>query len=170
MADPWNGSPGWAETQRSGRPCNSTLRPYILLMSNEDSLAVGGIAEARLRQLVDLFYGRVRGDPLIGPVFNGAIHDWPEHLEKLQAFWSSVMLTSGRYKGRPLPAHIKHKGAISPAAFERWLALWRQATEEVLPPSAAAAMQEKAARIAESLSIGIGIARGDDPFGITLHS
>ena len=66
------------------------------------------ITEERLKILVDLFYGRVRQDPLIGPVFNGAIHDWDEHLDKLQAFWSSVMLTSGRYKGRPLPAHIKH--------------------------------------------------------------
>jgi hypothetical protein len=48
--------------------------------------------------------------------------------------------------------------------------LWRGATEEVLPPAAAAAMQEKAARIAESLSIGIGIARGDDPLGIPLQA
>lgn len=126
-----------------------------------------GITEARLQRLVDLFYGRVRGDPLIGPVFNGAIQDWPAHLDKLQAFWSSVMLTSGRYKGRPLPAHIRHGDAITPAAFERWLALWREATEEVLPPPAAAAMQEKAKRIAESLSLGIGFARGNPLAGPT---
>ena len=60
--------------------------------------------------------------PLIGPVFNDAIADWPEHLEKLQAFWSSVMLTSGRYKGRPLPAHIRH-GEASRA--RRSIAGWR---------------------------------------------
>ena len=121
---------------------------------------IEGITEERLTALVDLFYGRVRQDPLIGPVFNGAIQDWPEHLGKLQAFWSSVMLTSGRYKGRPLPAHIKHGDAIGPASFERWLALWGEATAEVLPAPAAAAMQEKAARIAESLSMGIEFARG----------
>ena len=138
------------------------------LMSNEESLAADGITEDQLHALVDLFYGRVRRDTLIGPVFNGAIEDWPDHLDRLQAFWSSVMLTSGRYKGRPLPAHIKHGDRISPAAFERWLALWREATEEVLPPAAAAAMQEKAARIAESLSLGISIARGEG-FGIPLH-
>ena len=118
------------------------------------------ITEERLRTLVDLFYARVRLDPLIGPVFNGAIHDWPDHLDKLQAFWSSVMLTSGRYKGRPLPAHIRHGEAITPVSFERWLALWREATEEVMPPVAAAALQEKAARIAESLSLGIEFAQG----------
>jgi len=128
-------------------------------MSDEFSTDIEGITEQRLKALVDLFYSRVRQDPLIGPVFNGAIGDWTEHLDKLQAFWSSVMLTSGRYKGRPLPAHIKHGEAITPAAFARWLALWREATAEVLPPAAAAAMQEKAARIAESLSLGIEHAR-----------
>ena len=128
-------------------------------MSDDFSMSIEGITEESLKALVDLFYGRVRQDPLIGPVFNGAIEDWPEHLEKLQAFWSSVMLTSGRYKGRPLPAHVKHADSISPASFERWLALWRQATGEVLPAPAAAAMQERAARIAESLSLGIEFAR-----------
>ncbi len=119
------------------------------------------ITEARLRELVEHFYGRVRNDPLIGPVFNGAIEDWPDHLDRLQAFWSSVMLGSGRYKGRPLPAHAKHGDSIRADSFERWLALWKESTEELLSPPAAAAMQEKAARIAESLSLGIAFARGE---------
>ena len=127
-----------------------------------DTLAtrIEGIDEDSLRALVDLFYARVRRDPLIGPVFNRAIDDWPEHLDRLQAFWSSVMLTSGRYKGRPLPAHIKHAEAITPQSFDRWLTLWRQTTNELMPPAAAVALQEKAARIAESLSLGIDFASG----------
>ena len=124
------------------------------------SVSVEGIDEQGLAALVDRFYGNVRRDPLIGPVFERAIDDWPEHVDKLQAFWSSVMLTSGRYKGRPLPAHVRHGDSISPASFERWLALWKQATEEVVPPAAAAALQDRAARIAESLSLGIEFARG----------
>src|SRR5690242_16469933 len=87
-----------------------------------------GISEDALKQLVETFYARVRQDPLIGPVFNDAIHDWPEHLEKLQAFWSSVMLTTGRYKGRPMPAHVKHADRIDRASFARWLALWGEVT------------------------------------------
>ena len=114
-----------------------------------------GITEEALKALVDSFYAKVRRDPMIGPVFNAAIADWPEHLEKLQSFWSSVMLTSGRYKGRPLPAHIKHAEAISPASFERWLAIWRETTSELLDRQSAVALQEKAGRIAESLSLGI---------------
>lgn len=122
-------------------------------------MSANGITETGLARLVDLFYSRVRRDPLLGPVFNEAIQEWPEHLEKLQAFWSSVMLTSGRYKGRPLPAHVKHGEAITPASFERWLAIWRETTNEVMPPEAAVALQDKAGRIAESLALGIEIAR-----------
>ena len=132
-------------------------------MSGDFSMGLEGITEERLKTLVDLFYSRVRQDPLIGPVFNDAIEDWPDHLAKLQAFWSSVMLTSGRYKGRPLPAHIKHGDRINSASFERWLQLWGETTAEVMSPAAAAAMQEKAARIAESLSMGIAYHR--DPIG-----
>ena len=128
-------------------------------MDNEIPMTSEGITEAGLEALVERFYARVRRDPLIGPVFNDAIHDWPEHLTKLQAFWSSVMLTSGRYKGRPLPAHVKHGDRITPAAFERWLTIWRETTDELMPPAAAAALQEKAGRIAESLSLGIAFAR-----------
>ena len=118
-----------------------------------------GITEERLAELVDRFYAKVRQDPLIGPVFERAIDDWPGHLERLQAFWSSVMLTSGRYKGRPLPAHARHGDAIDAAAFERWLALWKQTTKELIPPPAAAALQDRAGRIAESLQLGLRFAR-----------
>jgi hemoglobin len=116
------------------------------------------IDEAALKQLVESFYDRVRADRLIGPVFNDAIADWPDHLEKLQAFWSSVMLTSGRYKGQPLPAHIRHGARIDAAAFDRWLALWGQVTGEMFDPAIAARFQDKAARIAESLQLGIQFA------------
>ena len=118
------------------------------------------ISEEALGRLVERFYARVRRDPLLGPVFDGAIADWPEHLERLQAFWSSVMLTSGRYKGRPLPAHLKHAGAMTPERFERWLALWGETARELLPAAGAAAIEIKARRIAESLSLAIAFARG----------
>ena len=113
------------------------------------------IDEAGLKQVVDTFYARVRADAELGPIFNRAIDDWPEHLEKLAAFWSSVMLTSGRYKGQPVPAHRKHQDRITPALFDRWLALWAQTTDELMAPAAAQALQAKAARIAESLQLAL---------------
>ena len=92
------------------------------------------ISEAQLETLIPHFYARVREDALIGPVFDGAIADWDHHLEKLMAFWSSVMLTSGRYKGNPVAAHLKHLSAITPPMFDRWLSLWAEVTGELLPP------------------------------------
>ena len=113
------------------------------------------VTEDDIRQLVPEFYARVRLDPLLGPIFNGAIADWPHHLEKLQDFWSSVMLTSGRYKGQPMQAHVRHEASMTKEAFARWLGLWRETTDELLSPEAAAAFQDKAGRIAESLQLGV---------------
>lgn len=119
------------------------------------------IDEAALERLIPAFYDRVRADADIGPLFNAAVHDWADHLEKLVAFWSSVMLTSGRYKGSPVAEHLKHKGAITPAMFDRWLAIWADTTNELLAPAAAAALQAKAARIAESLQLALFFRLGD---------
>ncbi len=113
------------------------------------------VDEEGLARLVARFYAAVRADDLIGPVFNDAIDDWPEHLDKLAAFWSSLMLTSGRYKGAPMAAHLKHGGRITPAMFERWLALWREATDAEMPPSIAASMQFKAERIAQNFKLAL---------------
>jgi|TARA_R110002167_G_scaffold37459_2_gene117411 hemoglobin len=113
------------------------------------------IDEAGIARLVHAFYARVRADAELGPIFNDAIEDWPGHLEKLAAFWSSVMLTSGRYKGQPVPAHLKHKSRIPPALFDRWLRLWKQTSDELMEPDAALALQEKASRIAESLKLAM---------------
>ena len=121
----------------------------------------GAITEEALGRLVGRFYARVREDALLGPVFERAIDDWPHHLETLHAFWSSVMLTSGRYKGRPLPAHLRHAEAMTPERFSRWLALWKETSEELFAPEPAAALQAKAARIAESLSLATAVARGE---------
>ncbi|PKB13283.1 hemoglobin [Novosphingobium kunmingense] len=111
--------------------------------------------DAGLETLVEAFYARLRADAELGPIFNDAIDDWPHHLEKLTAFWSSVMLTSGRYKGQPVPAHMKHRDRITPELFDRWLGLWEQTTDELMEPDAASALQAKAARIAESLQLAL---------------
>ena len=111
--------------------------------------------EAMIAAVVDHFYDRVRSDPLLGPVFNGAIADWDDHLQKLAGFWSSVMLRSGRYKGNPVAAHLRQQAVITPTMFDRWLALWSETTLELLPDEAARAMQARAVVIAESLKLAL---------------
>jgi len=80
------------------------------------------VTEQTIRHLVDAFYERVRRDSTLGPIFAAAITEdaWPEHLAKMYAFWSSVMLTSGRYKGDPVGAHRKVTG-VEPPMFGNWL-------------------------------------------------
>ena len=111
--------------------------------------------EAALPALLDRFYSHVRADAELGPVFTDAIEDWDHHLGTLTDFWSSVMLTSGRYKGNPMAVHMRHAARIPSEMFGRWLALWNQTTDEMMSPSIAAAMQAKAARIAQSLDAAL---------------
>src|SRR5579871_5910284 len=114
------------------------------------------VTERAIEALVDAFYAKVRRDPALGPVFDRAIAeaDWPAHLDKMYAFWSSVMLTSGRYKGNPLAAHAAVEG-IEPALFEPWLALFGETAGELFAPPLAALFQAKAHRIAQSLQLGL---------------
>ena len=113
------------------------------------------ITEDQIATLISRFYERVRKDALIGPVLTGAIDNWLPHLETLTAFWSSVMLTSGRYKGNPIAAHMKHLATIRPPMFDRWLTLWVQVTAETLPAGIARELQAKAQRIAQSLKLAL---------------
>ena len=112
-----------------------------------------------IRLLVHTFYARVRVDPLLGPIFNRAILDWDAHLDKLCAFWSSVTLMTGRYKGTPMKAHAELP-EITPAHFECWLALFQATAIKTCPPDAAEVFVERADRIANSLQLGIALHRG----------
>jgi hemoglobin len=119
-----------------------------------------GISEPMICKLVHTFYARVRADPLLGPIFNGAIHDWDAHLEKLCAFWSSVTLMTGRYKGTPIKVHADLP-QISAEHFERWLALFQETAAMVCPESAAQVFVDRAKRIAQSLQLSIALHRGE---------
>jgi hemoglobin len=112
------------------------------------------ITEPAIAVLVTRFYRKARRDAVIGPLFEDAVEDWDEHLGKLCDFWSTVMLTTGRYKGNPMAAHLK-QSKIEPAFFERWLALWHETAGEVFAPPAAAQFDLKAERIAESLKLAL---------------
>lgn len=111
------------------------------------------VGEPGIAALVEQFYDKARRDPQIGPVFEDAVDDWDRHLAKLCDFWSSVMLTTGRYKGNPMAAHLKQP--IEPEFFDRWLDLWRETAAEVFAPETAAQFQAKAERIAESLKLAL---------------
>lgn len=98
----------------------------------------------------------MRGDAALAPVFERRIPPagWPAHLQRMTDFWSSVLMMSGRYKGRPMPVHQRIEEA-RPGHFESWLALFRETARETCPPGAAEIFIERAERIAASLQLGM---------------
>lgn len=111
--------------------------------------------ENLIRKQVVRFYARVREDTLLGPIFAEGVEDWDAHIERLVAFWSSIMLKSGRYKGNPFAAHLPFASQLNVALFERWLELWRLTAHDTAPAPIASQFDSKAQRIATSLQAGL---------------
>jgi hemoglobin len=120
-----------------------------------------GIDEAMIEHLVHEFYARARRDPLIGPVFDSRVADWPAHLAQMCAFWSSVTLMTGRYHGAPMAKHWPLP--IERRHFDRWLALFAQTAQELCPQPARDFLVDRAHRIADSLELGIAVQQGHVP-------
>jgi hemoglobin len=115
-----------------------------------------GLTEAMMERLVREFYGRARQDPLLGPIFEERLAGhWEEHIARLTDFWSQIGLRTGRYNGRPLPAHVALD--LAPEHFGVWLGLFEATARDVLPPDGAAFFVARAHRIAESFQIGLNI-------------
>ncbi|MCV6546789.1 MAG: group III truncated hemoglobin [Cohaesibacter sp.] len=109
------------------------------------------ITEDQINQLVDLFYQRVREDDRLGPIFDARLEgQWSVHLSKMQDFWSSVLLRTGRFKGKPLPVHMKLNESV-PEDFRIWLSIFRPTAHEIFEKEAALLVIETAERIAQSL-------------------
>jgi len=121
----------------------------------EQPLARPGVDRASIGALVREFYSRVRKDGRLGPIFAREIAgDWEPHLEKMTDFWCSVILKSGDYHGRPVPAHLKLKD-VTDADFGIWLALFGETASGLFAPEVAAVLVERAERIATSLKLAM---------------
>ena len=117
-----------------------------------------GIDEAMIERLVRAFYGKIRKDPMLGPMFAARIADWDSHLQRMCAFWSSVALMSGRYSGDPMTRHLPLP--VDSRHFDHWVALFTETAGEVCPPAAAEHFILRAERIAQSLELGMAGQRG----------
>ncbi|MFC5385003.1 group III truncated hemoglobin [Aquamicrobium segne] len=119
--------------------------------------------EAMIVAVVHGFYDKIRKDDLLGPIFNGAIAeaDWPPHLNNMCDFWSSTLLRTGRYEGRPLPPHLALPG-LGKEHFQRWLSLFQTTVHDLCPPEVAELFMDRAMRIAHSFRLAIAFNRGED--------
>lgn len=109
------------------------------------------ITPAQISRMVEEFYAAVRQHDHLGPIFNSRLDGrWPAHLDKLKAFWRSVLLTTGEYNGRPVPAH-NGIAELQSEDFALWLNLFDQTIERIFADAQGAEIKDKARRIARSL-------------------
>jgi hemoglobin len=121
----------------------------------EQPLTRPGVDRASIGALVRKFYLKVRRDKRLGPIFaREIVGDWEPHLEKMTDFWCSVILKSGDYQGRPIPAHAKLDD-VTESDFDIWLALFDETAAELFEPETAAVFVERAKRIAASLKLAM---------------
>jgi hemoglobin len=114
-----------------------------------------GIDEGQIERLVREFYVKIRADDRLGPIFERVIgDDWEPHLQVMMDFWSSLMLTTGRYSGRPLQKHLVLK-MIRPSDFDIWLSLFNETAVEIGGENFAAAFMDKATRVAASFKMAM---------------
>ncbi|QKV17711.1 group III truncated hemoglobin [Oricola thermophila] len=118
------------------------------------------VTREQVSRLVDDFYGEIRKDPRLGPVFDGVIGDnWPAHLARMKQFWRSVLLKTAEYSGRPVPAHMGIPD-LREDDFRIWLETFETTANSVFEPEAAPHVVAAARRIAASL----WLARFGSPF------
>lgn len=89
---------------------------------------------AEIETLVNAFYERVRGDELLGFIFNDVAQtNWVAHLPKMYAFWETVLFRSGGYTGNPLAVHARlvPQTAMGREQFDRWLILFRSTVDDL---------------------------------------
>jgi hemoglobin len=114
-----------------------------------------GVDADYISSLVERFYGRIRADALLGPIFAERISDWDLHLGRMKQFWRSVLHASGEFAGNPMVKHIAIPG-LEQRHFAHWLELFYTTLREVEPSGEATrAVAERARMIADSLLTGI---------------
>lgn len=107
-----------------------------------------------IKILVDSFYGKVREDVLLGPVFNTVIEDrWPQHLERMYTFWQTVLLEEHTYYGSPFPPHAKLP--VDKLHFDTWLALFSETVHEHFEGEKAEEAIWRARKMAEMFQLKI---------------
>ncbi|WP_158963869.1 group III truncated hemoglobin [Myroides fluvii] len=100
-----------------------------------------------IQLLVNTFYGRVQQDDLIGPLFNERLAGkWEYHLEKMYAFWQTVLLEEHTYSGRPFPPHAKLP--VNQEHFDRWKQIFNRTVDELFEGKIAEEAKWRADRMA----------------------
>ena len=113
-------------------------------------------SEADVRLLVDEFYGAIRNDALLNPIFTDVAKvDWSHHLPKMYAFWSGLILGIPGYSGAPFPPHTVLP--VQREHFVRWLELFRATVDAHFTGPFAKRAKDAAGSIAHTFALRMGL-------------
>jgi hemoglobin len=102
---------------------------------------------------------RAREDVLLGPIFNTAVSDWDHHISKIADVWSSIVLKTGHYDGRPMRPHLL--SPLKSEHFDCWLALFGETAREIFSPAVSEAFLGRARLMADSFVMAKTSSRGE---------
>ncbi len=101
-----------------------------------------------VKLLVDTFYGKVRADDKLGPIFESRIGEhWPVHLDKMYRFWQTVLLSEHTYFGSPFPPHAQLP--VDASHFGRWMELFTETVDNLFEGEKAKEAKWRAGKMAQ---------------------
>jgi hemoglobin len=112
-----------------------------------------------IQTLVNSFYGKVREDALLSPVFASKIPDeaWPAHLERMYAFWNAILFAEKGFDGNPMQKHMSLP--IEEKHFTQWLSLFNATIDENFSGPKADEARQRARSIAQIMNFKIATLR-----------
>jgi hemoglobin len=115
--------------------------------------------------LVSTFYGKVRKDELLGPIFHTLIKDWEVHIELLTDFWQTNLFFEKKYFGDPLQKHVQVDkmigGKINERHFGIWMNLWFETLDELYKGEVAQIAKNRARNMGTYMHLRIFEARNN---------
>lgn len=115
-----------------------------------------------IAQLVNTFYGQVRADELLGPIFNTVVGDhWDEHLPKMYSFWGMSLFGEGGYRGHTVQKHVELDKTfhLEEAHFNRWISLWEATVNSLYAGPIAEQAKKKATLMMQLIRIKVDAGR-----------
>lgn len=111
------------------------------------------LGRKELEALIDLFYEKVKGDPVIGIMF--AHVNWEKHLPVMYSFWENAIFYTGGYSGNPLKTHqtLHKKSPLTPAHFTQWQNLFIATVDELYAGEKAELAKQRALSISTVMQI-----------------
>jgi hemoglobin len=108
---------------------------------------------ADVERLVTAFYAKARHDPALAHFF--AQVDWAHHTPRIVDFWDTLLFGTGTYRDDAMTPHVRlhQRTPLSPAHFERWVALFTGTVDDLFQGPKAEEAKMRARSIAGVMAV-----------------